>query len=167
MKYTLSSLLILFSLVIFGMRIVKGIELKQNVTGYLKRAADANTIDLAAEELSTALRFIEKNNLTSGYTSIIYQTPDEDLDFWYRNLKTSLTELQTLKSESALEKTNVLIKPKETLLNTGKKTSVTIPQGLAVFPNNKLWAFLMSIAVISFFSGFLSIAFLLEKKAKK
>ena len=37
MKNILSVVLILVSLLIFGIRISKGIEFKQNVTGYLKR----------------------------------------------------------------------------------------------------------------------------------
>lgn len=45
-------------------------ELKQNVSGFLKRAADANTIELANQELTKALDYLEANNLTSGYTSI-------------------------------------------------------------------------------------------------
>ncbi|MEZ4911499.1 MAG: hypothetical protein R2774_11650 [Saprospiraceae bacterium] len=167
MKNILSVGLILTSLIIFGIRISKGIGLKQNVTGYLKRAADANTIKLANEELTKAINYLESKNLTSGYTSILWKTPDEDIDFWYRNLKASQSELQNLKSESALEKTNVLIKLRETLLDSGQKTKVTVPAGLAVFPNNKLWAFLMSIAMLSCFIGFIIPAIEADKKSKK
>ena len=39
-----------------------------SMTGYLKRAADANTIILANEEFSKAISYLESNNLTSGYT---------------------------------------------------------------------------------------------------
>lgn len=167
MKNILSVGLIIVSLIIFGIRISKGIELKQNVTGYLKRAADANTIKLANEELTKSINYLESNNLTSGYTSILWKTPDEDIDFWYRNLKASQSELQNLKSESALEKTNVLIKLRETLLDSGEKSKVTVPDGLAVFPNNKLWAFLMSIAILAGFIGFMIPVIEADKKSKK
>ena len=148
MKYTISAILILISITIFGFRIAKKVQFEQNVSGYLKRAADANTIELAEKELTKVIDFLEANNLTSGYTSIIWQTPDEDIDYWYRNLKASQVELQTLESESALEKTNVLIKLRETLLDVGERTKVTVPDGLAVYSNNMMWAIFMLVATI-------------------
>jgi hypothetical protein len=166
MKYLIGVLLILISIVIFGFRISKGVELKQNVSGYLKRAADANTIKLANEELTRAIVYLESNNLTRGYTSVLWKTPDEDIDFWFRNLKASQSELENLKSESALEKTNVLIKLRETLLDTGEKTKVTVPKGLSVYPNNKLWAILMSTALCSLVIGLIIIIIEAEKKSK-
>jgi hypothetical protein len=167
MKNILTLGLLLTAITIFGLRISKGIQLKQNVTGYLKRAADANTIKLASEELSRALDYLESNNLTSGYTSVLWKTPDEDIGFWYKNLKASENELQNLQSESALEKTNVLIKLRETLLDTGEKTKVTVPEGLAVYPNNKLWAFLMTMALISGFFAIMIPILEADKKSKQ
>lgn len=167
MKNSIGIVLILISILIFGMRISKGIELKQNVTGYLKRAADANTIALAEEELSKAIGYLESNDLTSGYTSILWKTPDEDIEFWYKNLKASQVELQNLNSESALERTNVLIKLRETLVDQGQKTKVTVPRGLSVYPNNKLWALLMIIAIVAGFFGIMIPVSEAEKKKKK
>ncbi|MGD1848288.1 MAG: hypothetical protein ACFB10_23080 [Salibacteraceae bacterium] len=167
MKNAFGVILILISLVIFGMRISKGIQFKQNVIGYLKRAADANTIELAEKELTKVIDFLEAKNLTSGYTSIFYQTPDEDLDYWYRNLKASQLELQQLESESALERTNVLIKLRETLVDVGEKTKVTVPKGLAVYPQNLLWALLMLAAVTSLGVGIVLLVMEYEKKQKK
>ncbi|MBW1297319.1 hypothetical protein [Aquimarina litoralis] len=167
MKSIIGTLLIAVSLVIFGVRISKKIQFKQNVSGYLKRAADASTIEIANEELTKVITYLEANNLTSGYTSMIWETPNEDIGFWYKNLKASQNELQNLKSESALERTNVLIKLRETLLDTGKRTKVTIPRGLAVYPNNKLWGFLITTALFSLLIGFVLIAIEADKKAKK
>lgn len=141
-------LLIIVAISIFGVRISKNIEIKQNLTGYIKRASIANTIDLAKTELKIAVTYLEEKNLTSGYTSILWKTPDEDISFWYNNLRESLTELENLKSESALEKSNVLLKLRESLLSSGKSSSVIVPEGLSVYPNNKLWAFLSLLALI-------------------
>lgn len=158
MKIRIGFLLILISLPIFGFRIAKGVEFKQNVTGYLKRAADANTIELANEELLKALDYLEENNLTGGYTSILYKTPDEDISFWYRNLKASQQELQNLETESALEKTNVLMKLRETLLDADEDADVTVPDGMAVYPHNKFWAGMMFFALLSLSAGFIMVA---------
>jgi len=167
MKRIISILLIVISIVIFGFRISKKIQFKQNVSGYLKRAADANTIELAHQELTKVIDYLEANGITSGYTSILWETPDEDIGFWYENLKASQTELQNLKSESALERTNVLIKLRETLIDTGEKTTVTLPNGLAVYPNNLSWAVLLWIAFLSLCTGFVMIAIAADKRAKK
>jgi len=167
MKNTICVLLVLFSVVICGVRISKKVTFKQNVSGLLKRAADANTIELANEELTKVINYLEANNMTSGYTSVLWNTPDEDIDFWYRNLKASQNELANLQSKSALEKTNVLIKLRETLLDTGEKTRVTVPEGLSVYPNNKLWAFLMSLAALAGFIGIMIPVIESDEKAKK
>jgi len=158
MKNLIYLLLILFSFTVFGFRIMKGIEFRQNVKGILKRAADANTIEIANEELTKVIDFLETNNITEGHTSILYKTPDEDIGFWYKNLKASQQELENLNSTSALERTNVLMKLRETLLDTGEDTEVTIPDGLAVYPNNLFWACLMWAAVLAaLFSIFMPI----------
>lgn len=154
-KYLISAVLILFSVGVFGVRISKGIVFKQNVSGYLKRAADANTIDLANAELTKVINYLDANNLTSGYTSVMWETPDEDIGFWYQNLKASQQELQNLNSDSALERTNVLMKLRETLLDTGEKTKVTIPKGLSVYPYNLLWGILSLSAFIAMMAGFI------------
>ena len=168
MKYLIGTLLIIFSSTLFGLRISKGIAFKQNVSGYLKRAADANTVDLAKGELKKAIDFLEENDLTSGYTSILYQTPDEDIDFWYRNLKASVAELENLNTESSLERTNVLIKLRETLLDHSGdgKEKVTVPEGLSVYPDNKLWTGLMLIAVITFCAGIFIVIQEVERATK-
>lgn len=145
MKKLIGYLLIIVAVTIFGFRVSKKIDFKQNVSGYLKRASNANTIDLAEQELSRSIKYLEENKMTTGYTSVIYQTPDEDVDFWFRNLKASQHELQSLTSSSALEKTNVLMKLRETLQDT--------PKGISAFPDNRLWAILMLIAVIGGFIG--------------
>ena len=148
MNKLIGIILMLLASVIFGFRISKNIEFKQNVSGYLKRAADANTIALANQELTKVIDYLEANNITEGYTSIFYETPNEDISFWYQNLKASQLELTNLQSESALEKTNVLMKLIETLVDNGEKTRVTIPPGLAVYPNNTMWALLNLLATI-------------------
>jgi len=167
LKKVISSVLILCSIGIFVAIIPKKIKLKQNVTGLLKRAADASTIELAEKEVSKVINYLETNNITSGYTSVFWETPDEDIGFWYKNLKASQSELRTLKSESALERTNVLIKLRETLVDEGERTKVTVPRGLALFPQNKTWAFLITFALIGGFIGIMIPIIEHDKKMKR
>ena len=143
MKGIVATILTVLFLLWAGVRIVNHIQFDRNIGGYLKRAADANTVELAEKNLSVAVEYLERNGLTSGYPSILWRTPDEDVDFWFTNLKSSLDELHSVKPEAAqLEKTNVLMKLRETLLDQGNKgsTSVTAPSGMSVFPNNTAYA---------------------------
>jgi hypothetical protein len=83
----------------------RNIKLEQECTGYLKRAADANTIELAASQLQKSTRYLEDNGITQGYTSILWRTPDEDIQFWYENLKDCERQLMNVTdTTSSLEK---------------------------------------------------------------
>lgn len=149
---------IIFTLLFGGWcvtRIVAEISFDRNCEGYLKRAADANTIELADKNLSVAVKYLEDNKMTSGFTSVLYRTPDEDVEFWYNNLNSALAELRRVKPDAAqLEKTNVLMKLRETLLDQGEKgISVTSPDGISVFPNNDFycWWGLVSFVIACVF----------------
>jgi len=149
MKTVIVTVLSVFAAAIIFVVVVKNVQLKQNCTGYLKRAADANTVETAKEQLQKSIHYLEANNLTSGYTSILWQTPDEDIEFWYKNLKASENELLKIDSStSTLEKTNLLMKLRETLLDNGKDgDKLTIPSGLSRYPNNGIFAILILISV--------------------
>lgn len=152
MKGFIISVLVFIPLAVLTASIVKEVHLNQNCTGHLKRAADANTIELALTELNQAVAYCESNNLTNGYTSVFYNTPDEDIEFWFKNLKASQAELKSVTPETtSLERTNILMKLRETLTDHGEKgINITYPDGLSRYPNNGMWMslFLLSIAMI-------------------
>lgn len=148
---TLCFLLSLISLVIcLVAQLVLVVNFDRGAEGYLKRAADSNTIELAIGNMETALTYLEKRKMTEGYTSIFFSTPDEDVGFWFTNLESSLKELKSIDSNATqLEKTNVLMKLRETLLDSGNGSdSVTVPQGISKFPNNGLFAFWFILSLI-------------------
>lgn len=135
-------------------RIYHAIVLEQNLVGHLKRAANANTVPLALREMSLVVNYLEEHEMTSGYTSIIYRTPDEDLGFFYDNMKSSLEELESVNPEaSQLETSNVLMKLRETLVDSGQSTSVTFPDGLSVFPDNARYAIVGTLFSLLALSG--------------
>lgn len=117
------------------------IEFNQNCVGFLKQAADANTIELALDRLERAIHYVEKKGWTEGYTSVLWRTEDENIGFWYTNLKASHKELICAKDSPQYEQTNVLMKLRESLTeNTGDGTSITFPMGLWKYPYNGLYA---------------------------
>lgn len=145
-------------------RIVKSVQFEQECGGYLKRAADANTIGIAESELSKTVDYLESNNLITGYTSVFYKTPDEDIEFWYSNLKESLIELRSVdENASNLEKANVLMKLRETLIDDGNNnSSITMPQAIHLYPNNGIWLFLTNLSWILVLAGLIFYAIWLE-----
>ena len=117
------------------------VEFDQNCTGYLKQAADANTIELAIDRLDKAIDYVELQDWTDGYTSVLWKTEDENIGFWYKNLKASRIELEKALDASQMEQTNVLMKLRETLTDNNENgTYITYPDGLWKYPHNMEFA---------------------------
>lgn len=159
---TFWGLLIVAAIVLLGWsgaRIVEAYQFDKSAGGHLKRAANANTIELAEQELNTALTYIEENNLTEGSPYVLFDTPDKDIGYWYNNLSSSLEELEKVDSSATqLEKTNLLMKLRETLTSQDGEngTSVITPPGISVYPNNlpyMIWGWAMVI-MLGIWSGF-------------
>jgi len=152
MKQFTIILLAILALAGTGAVIYKRIVFKQNCSGRLERAANANTVELAVKELNAAIEYAEANGYTTGYTSVIYRTPDEDVEYWYNNLCASRQELLNLPdSSSTLEKTNTLMKLRETLTDTGEDgTQVIYPAGLPFYPHNFLWGIVRWFILIAY-----------------
>lgn len=134
--------LALISTLVFGawstVRIVKDFQFNTNCAQYIKRAADANTIEMAKEELGKAISYAKQNNLTEGIVSIFLQQPKNDVGFWYKNMTEAYNELENLPEDAtSLEKTNVLMKLREALTDSkDSEVSVTIPDGISIYPEN-------------------------------
>ena len=75
---------IIFTLSFFtwaGARIVKAHLFNVECKQYIKRAADANTVELAKEELSKAISYADEKGLTNGVVSIFLHQPKNDLSY--------------------------------------------------------------------------------------
>lgn len=166
MKKIFSVLLLLSVLSVLlwaGLRIYNCIVYDIDCGGHIKRAADANTVDLATQEMKTVITYLEARGMTSGYTSVLYRTPDEDVGFWYQNLKASLDELNKVKPETTqLERSNILIKLCETLLDHGESVTVTDPSGISIFPNNVAYAWFGWLSLVAAIVGAAALIFFIE-----
>lgn len=119
--------------------LVKSAQFNQDCAGYLKQCSNANSIELALDRLNLAIQYLEENELTTGYTSILWKTENENIGFWYNNLKTCQTELEKAANSTQLEQTNILMRVRESLLENGDSGEhLIIPNGIIKYPNNLL-----------------------------
>jgi hypothetical protein len=154
--------LAIVSLIIWAIvRIVANVSFGMDCTDYLKRAADANSIPLASQNLNVAINYLESHDLTSGTVSIFLKQPKNDVGFLYQNLIASRNDLASIKEDATpLEKSNVLMKLRETLLDSGKDgDNVTLPNGISIYPNNLSyfwWSLVSLIMAVVFGIGLLA-----------
>lgn len=157
--------LFIVSFIVPTICVVRNIKFTQQCGGYLKQAADANTVELAASRLDKAIEYIEANNLTDGYTSVLWKTEDDNVGFWYENIIACRDELRVISEKedaSQLEKSNILMKVRESLLdNKGENgDKITVPKGISRYPYNALFGwlrFLSYLLMVVSFCGFLVI----------
>ena len=153
---TLAIICTLIFIAFITMTIIKAVEFGFNCEAYIKRACDANTVEIAKVELAKAIEYAEENKLTEGIVSIFLKNPKNDIGFWYKNMKAAYEELDNLNEDATpLEKTNVLMKLRESFTDndTGDGTSVTVPGGISLYPNNVeyfWWGMISGIAMFVF-----------------
>ena len=137
--------------IIFGWIGIQGWVFSMGCGQYIKRASDANTIELAAQNLGIAVKYAEAHNLTNGNTGVILTQPENDIGFWYSNLKASMGELEKVKPETTLlERSNLLMKLRETLLDHKKEgVEVTHPAGIQIYPLNIPLAWTIIVLLIT------------------
>jgi hypothetical protein len=119
--------------------IAKSVQFGANCKDYLKLSADANSVVLAEKHLTTAINYLEENNITSGQAKFFVAYPKNDISLWYENLKAAQSQLQEMieiGEYTELEQSNMLMKLRETLLN--ENGSVTVPMAVAFCPNGTL-----------------------------
>ncbi len=139
--------------VVLGIRIAAHVSFNWNCGEYLERAAVANSVELAKDQMDLAIKYLDDHQIQEGYTSILVRTPSEDVGFWYKNLTTCREELKSViakgeKGSSELEKSNILMKLRETLIqHNSKSTSLVCPEGIDVFPYNVLMAVILLLTI--------------------
>lgn len=145
-----SLIMMLVGLAMISCNVVRYINFNRHCIGHLKRAANANTISIAAKELKTVIDYAEAHNLTNGYTSVFYKTPDEDIEFWYNNLTNAYAELLNLPDDiDALTATNVLLKLRESITDQDSSGSNAVkPTGLAYYPHNLGYGLMLFFGIL-------------------
>lgn len=123
-------------------RIVADIQFNRHLGGYLALAAASNSVELATDSMTKVVAAMDQNGYTTGFTSVMYTSPTEDVGFWYSNMKAALAELKAVKPDAGyLERSNILLKLHETITaHKGKDADVFSPDGISIYPNNGMFA---------------------------
>lgn len=127
---------------------LKRIDLTQNITSYIDMAASSSSVETAYDNLLIAVKNAEDRGLTDGYTSALWRTQEESIGEWYKNLKSSLSELEAVNGRPAYESKLVLDRVQSSLSRYEQysNTQRYTPAGLAFYPHNLLWGLLRIIA---------------------
>lgn len=133
--------------------IVADYHFDRDIGSHLKKAADSPTVGEAANQMDAALSAIEEQDLTGGNSAFIFKTEETSVETWYRQLKQVQTDLHDLPDDaSPLERSNVLIKVRETILDSGSDGDyLTLPPYITVYPNHVgmlVWHLGNSLSVI-------------------
>ena len=147
---------IIIPIIVYGAAIVKTVQMDANCISYLKMAADANSVDLANKHLTSAITYLENNNLTSGNTKIWIYKPTTDIGLWYENLKSAQEQLQEVcerEDLTELEESNMLMKLRETLCD-GEGT-ITHPSMISFYPSHVGWMWSMCLIWILWIGAFI------------
>jgi hypothetical protein len=147
--------MVLLGALLLAAPISSNLSFSWNCEEYLKRAADSASPEKCGEELDKAIEYAKDNNLTKGNTGIFFKTPSCDIKFWFENLekaREALKEVEPTGGESkatAMEKSNVLMRVRETLLDSANKgVEVTLPPRIELYPHVLMLSVLFWVGLI-------------------
>lgn len=158
----LSIILWLAPVTTWAYTIVAGMQFSANCGDYLKLSADASSIDIAEKHLSTAITYLEDNELTSGQTKVFVRYPKNDIGLWYGNLKDMQTQLRDMQTDgyTELEQSNMLMKLREVVLDGDG--CLTLPFCISIVHTNYALIFWLNCLlwlpcwILGFFVAFLA-----------
>jgi len=147
--------MVLLGALLLAAPVSSSLSFSWNCEEYLKRAADSASPEKCGEELDKAIAYAKDNNLTKGNTGIFFKTPSCDVKFWFENLekaREALKEVESSGKEStvtAMEKSNVLMRVRETLLDSANKgVEVTLPPRIELYPHVLMLSVLFWVGII-------------------
>jgi len=146
-----SILLVVFLmwLSVMGSMIYESCEYQAGFSSYVERAAYGNSYETVAPSLDAAIAYLENNDLTEGFTSVLYKTADEDLAWYYQNLKEIRADLDRAGPDGfylPAEKDLLFLNLKTRLLRSSG--NVAAPIGISRFPHNTAYCILLWISTI-------------------
>jgi hypothetical protein len=132
-------------------------QFSQNFSSHLDRAAHAPSIKVAHQELKQVEDYLVTNNLTTGNSSTFYDVNQNDLAYFYGNVKDStaqLAELEKSGDSTSVNSSNELMRIEGTFKVKGEKgESLRTPESLSHAPNQRIWFWLGLLSFALFIVG--------------
>lgn len=134
-KIFIATMLIVCGLICPTICFVKGVQFNKDCADYLLQTGYADSPELALCRLDTVIEYIEAHNLTKGYTSILRETEDENIESWYKRIIVCRDSIESCLYTCQLGETNVL----KRVWNIRTDRRLIAPRGIYLYPNNKAW----------------------------
>lgn len=167
MKAFFGVLLIIPLLAMITLRIYCRVMFDIECGDHMKLAAGTGSVELAKAEMAKVVQYLEGHGMTTGFTSIYYEGPEDDIGFFYKNVKSLLAEIEAVSDgATALEKSNMLMKAKEMLTHNKDGTiAITVPEGISIFPYNSRFIQLATLCFIIAMVGVVMVVQAIERKS--
>ena len=144
--------LITCALLAVGIRIYMSVQFDIHCGSYMVRAANANTVELARDQMAVVIKYLEDNHITNGTTAVVRNDPTMDVGYFYNNMKGAYLWLCNIQSDASdLTRSNVLLKLKETLIKDSgdARGNVDVPRNISIYPYNAIWVFLFTLLAVA------------------
>lgn len=138
-------------------RVNASINFDEEVGGYLDNYVEAGNTQTAIENLDMAIKALEEKGMTEGQISIFWKNPNNNVGIWYQNLLKSKKALEESLEEGKRDQAIVLEKQRNGLKGSESNSSVRTPEGISIYPLNKVyfcWCVLSIIAFLAFLIRF-------------
>lgn len=164
--WRLFAISVLLAMPFFGWaitRIVKNQEFDNNATYYIDGASKAKDIKSACEQINIANDYLVNNGLTSGYTSIISRTPDEDLFVFYQDIDKKMKYFCLTKDYT--DESYIILYQKYVDMREMKPHDISVPPGISIYPYNLLYLIWMFVSIVMAIISIIGIVTFIDEKS--
>ncbi len=134
----------------------------EEVGGYLDNYVEAGNTQTAIENLDMAIKALEAKGMTEGQISIFWENPNNNVGIWYQNLLESKKVLEQSLEEGKRDQAIVLEKQRNGLKGSESNSAVRTPEGISIYPLNKVYFGWCVGSIVAFICFFISFAVLEE-----
>lgn len=158
-------------------RIVKSAQFDNACDNHMQEAFAAtnleSNIDYMVAQSDIAKQYLERHNITHGYTSIFFQGKEDNMEVYYNDVVRRNNYFHMLQKTPVMTLTSPLHDLEEfaemrnnssSSSDSSKQRTYVVPDGISIFPHNTLffWWFVASVFLGAF--GILGIIVFFEEK---
>jgi hypothetical protein len=149
-------------------RIAKAQRFDDNCVYHLGEAMKStSSADYSKSEMERAVKYIEDRNLTSGFTSIVGNQPDENLSLWYYDIRGKQAYIDHLHDlPSDVRKDQIADHAEYVNAFNMHRKDVDIPNGISIYPYNTLFFVWSMISIVMLLFGIIGVIIFIDQRSK-